>query len=112
VPGILSDLDLFVLSSVSEGFSLATVEAMAAGKPVIVTRSGGPQEIVDEGRTGYMTPPRDPDALAEKICELLRNPERAAALAQTARAKVESTFTLEKMIRDYESLYNRLLNGV
>jgi len=111
VPDILGDLDLFVLSSVSEGFSLATVEAMAAGKPVIVTRSGGPQEIVEDGRTGYLTPPADPDALAEKICELLANPERAAALAQTARAKMASTFTLERMIRDYESLYERLLNG-
>jgi glycosyltransferase involved in cell wall biosynthesis len=111
VPDILSDLDLFVLSSVSEGFSLATVEAMAAGKPVIATRSGGPQEIVKDGRTGYLTPPADPDALAEKICELLANPERAAALAETARAEAASTFTLERMIREYERLYERLLNG-
>jgi glycosyltransferase involved in cell wall biosynthesis len=110
VPDILSDLDLFVLSSVSEGFSLATIEAMAVGKPVIVTRSGGPQEIIEDGRTGYLTPPADPDALAEKICELLANPKRAAGLAQTARAKVASTFTLERMIRDYERVYERLLN--
>ncbi len=111
VPDILGDLDLFVLSSVSEGFSLATVEAMAADKPVIVTRSGGPQEIVEDGRTGYLTPPADPDALAGRICELLANPERAAALAQAARAKVGSTFTLERMTCDYERLYERLLNG-
>lgn len=111
VPDILSDLDIFVLSSISEGFSLATVEAMAAGKPVIATRSGGPQEIVEDGRTGYLTPTADPDALAGKICELLANPERAAALAQTARGKVASTFTLERMIRNYERLYERLLCG-
>ncbi len=77
-----------------------------------MTRSGGPQEIVEDGYTGYLAPPANPDALAGKICELLANPERAAALAQTARAKVVSTFTLERMIRDYESLYERLLNGV
>ncbi len=111
VPGLLSDLDVFVLSSISEGFSLATVEAMAAGKPVIVTRSGGPQEIVDDGRTGFLVPPADPDALAGKICELLANPERAADLARTARAKVASSFTLEKMIPEYERLYERCLNG-
>jgi glycosyltransferase involved in cell wall biosynthesis len=111
VPDILNDLDLFVLTSVSEGFSLATVEAMAAGKPVIVTRSGGPQEIVEDGRTGCLTPPADPDALARKICELLANPERAATLAETARAKAASAFTLERMIREYERLYKRLLNG-
>ncbi len=112
VPDILSDLDVFVLSSVSEGFSLATVEAMAAAKPVIVTRSGGPQEIVEDGRTGFLVPPADPDALARKICELLANPERAANLARNARANVASRFTLEKMVREYERLYQRCLNSV
>ncbi len=111
VPEILSELDVFVLSSVSEGFPLVTLEAMAAAKPVIVTRSGGPQEIVEDGHTGLLIPPADPDALAEKICELLGNPERAAALARTAQAKVESKFTLERMIRDYERLYERFMNG-
>jgi glycosyltransferase involved in cell wall biosynthesis len=111
VPDILNDLDLFVLSSVSEGFSLATVEAMAAGKPVIVTRSGGPQEIVEDGRTGFLTPPSDPDAMAKKICELLANPERAAALAQMARTKVVNTFSLDKMVDEYERLYLLHLKG-
>lgn len=110
VPEILSELDVFVLSSVSEGFPLVALEAMASARPVVVTRSGGPQEIIEDGRTGLLIPPADPDALAEKICELLDNPERAAALARTARARVESTFTLERMIRDYERLYERLLN--
>jgi glycosyltransferase involved in cell wall biosynthesis len=111
VPEILSQLDVFVLSSVSEGFPLVTLEAMAAAKPVIVTRSGGSQEMVEDGRTGLLIPPADPDALAEKICELFANPERAAALARTGRAKVESQFTLERMIRNYEHLYERLMNG-
>jgi glycosyltransferase involved in cell wall biosynthesis len=111
VPEILSELDVFVLSSISEGFPLVALEAMAAAKPVIVTRSGGPQEIVEDGRTGLLIPPADPDALTEKICELFANPERAAALARTAREKVGSTFTLEKMIGNYEHLYERLMNG-
>ena len=111
VPEILSELDVFVLSSVSEGFPLVTLEAMAAAKPMIVTRSGGPQEIVEDGRTGLLIPPADPDALAGKICELLADPGRAATLARTARAKVASTFTLEKMLRDYERLYQRVLTG-
>ncbi|MGB2887260.1 MAG: glycosyltransferase, partial [Candidatus Acidiferrales bacterium] len=102
VPEILSELDVFVLSSVSEGFPLVALEAMASARPVVVTRSGGPQEIVEDGRTGLLIPPADPDALTGKICELLDNPERAAALARAARAKVESTFTLEKMVREYE----------
>jgi glycosyltransferase involved in cell wall biosynthesis len=110
VPDILRDLDVFVLSSVSEGFSIATVEAMASGKPVVVTRSGGPQEIVEDGSTGWLVPPADPAALAGKICELLANPASAAALGRSARAKVEATFTIEGMVREYEHLYERLLN--
>jgi glycosyltransferase involved in cell wall biosynthesis len=109
VPEILRDLDIFVLSSVSEGFSLATVEAMAASKPVIVTRSGGPEEIIEDQSTGLLVPPSDSTALAAKICELLADPERAAALARTARAKVESTFTIDQMVREHEHLYERLL---
>src|SRR5262249_39908525 len=111
VPEILSDLDPFVLSSVSEGFSLATVEAMAAGKPVIVTRCGGPQEIVEDGLTGFLIPSADSDALARKICELLVNSERAAAVGQMARAKIASTFSLNKMVDEYERLYLYQLKG-
>lgn len=111
VPAILAGLDLFVLSSVTEGFSLATVEAMAAGKPVIATRSGGPEEIIDDGSTGILVPPADADALAEKICELLGDRERASQLAAAGRAKAAGMFSLEKMIAEYEVVYNRLLNG-
>jgi len=110
VPEILGDLDVFVLSSTCEGFSLATIEAMAAGKPVVVTQSGGPQEIVEDGHTGLLVPPAEPRALAARICELLCNPERAAALGHKARVKVESKFSLTRMVRDHECLYERCLN--
>jgi len=109
VPTILRDLDLFVLSSITEGFSLATVEAMAAGKPVIATRSGGPEEIIDDGINGVLVPPADADALAHKIRELLDNPDRAEELARRGRAKAVSTFSIESMISEYQSLYDRLL---
>jgi glycosyltransferase involved in cell wall biosynthesis len=111
VPAILRDVDVFVLSSISEGFSLATVEAMAAGKPVVVTRCGGPEEVIDDGRTGFLVPPADPEALASRICELLADPERAAILGQNARAKVSSAFSMERMVHQYERLYERLLNA-
>jgi len=110
VPAILGDLDVFVLSSVSEGFSLATVEAMAAGIPVIATRSGGPQEIIDDGSTGILVPPADVDSLAGQICELLANPKRAHQMAASGRAKAASAFSIEKMISEYEAVYDSLLN--
>lgn len=109
IPGILQGLDVFVLSSVSEGLSIATIEAMAAGKPVVVTRSGGPEEVVEDGRTGLLVPPSDADSLAAGICEILRNPQLAKSLGRSARAVVESRFSLARMVKEYESLYERCL---
>jgi glycosyltransferase involved in cell wall biosynthesis len=110
VPEFLSELDVFVLPSVSEGFPLVALEAMASGRPVVVTRSGGPQEIVDDEQTGFLIPPADPNIMAQRICELLDNPQRAATLGGAAREKVASTFTLDRMIDEYERLYERLLD--
>jgi glycosyltransferase involved in cell wall biosynthesis len=111
IPEILSDLDVFVLSSVSEGFPLVTLEAMAAGRPVVVTRCGGPEEVIEHNRTGILVPPADANALGTQICELLANPEWAAALGQNARAKVSSEFSMERMVHQYERLYEQLLNA-
>jgi glycosyltransferase involved in cell wall biosynthesis len=110
VAAILGDLDVFVLSSVSEGLSLATIEAMAAGKPIVVTRSGGPQEIIEDRHTGLLVSPADPDALAASICELLKDPGLAANLARNARREVEGRFSLARMIKQYETVYERCLN--
>jgi glycosyltransferase involved in cell wall biosynthesis len=111
VPQLLQILDVFVLSSVNEGLSIATIEAMAAGRPVVVTRSGGPQEIVEDGRTGFLVPCADPNALAAKICELLRNPTFAAEMGRNARATVHSKFSVSEMVHRYEQLYERCLNS-
>lgn len=110
IPELMNELDVFTLASVSEGFPLVALEAMAASRPIVVTRSGGPQEIIQDGRTGFLVPPGDPDALAAKICDLLTNPERAQQFARSARSKVGSEFTIERMISEYEHLYDRVLS--
>jgi glycosyltransferase involved in cell wall biosynthesis len=110
VPQVLKDLDVFVLSSVSEGLSIATIEAMAAGKPVVVTRSGGPEEVVDDGRTGLLVPIADPGALAAKIGEVLWNPTLAASLGRQGAAEAQNRFSLPRMVQAYESLYERCLS--
>jgi glycosyltransferase involved in cell wall biosynthesis len=110
VRAILRDLDVFVLSSVSEGFPLVALEAMAAGKPVVMTKCGGVEEIVDDGNTGFLVAPRDSTALADRICEIVGNPREAYALGNRARARVGENFSLDRMIHDYESLYERLLS--
>lgn len=111
VPEILSALNVFVLASVSEGFPLVALEAMAAGKSVVMTRSGGQQEIVEDGVNCLLVPPADAEALAAGIGELMGNPARAAEMAQRARARVQADFTIEKMVGEYEALYERLLEA-
>jgi glycosyltransferase involved in cell wall biosynthesis len=111
VAQILADLDVFVLSSVSEGFSLATVEAMAAGKPVVVTRAGGPEEIVEDEQTGFLVPPADAAALARRICDVLNNRDLASALGRRAKAMVQTRFGLRHMVSEYEALYERCLSA-
>ena len=109
VHGILRDLDVFVLTSTNEGLSISTIEAMAAGKPVVVTRSGGPEEIVEDGITGYLVPPADAGALAARVCEILRNPDVGRCLGSKAQAAVARKFSLQGMVEQYESLYQRCL---
>lgn len=111
VPELLNELDVFVLASVSEGFPLVALQAMAASRPMIVTRSGGPQEIIDDGRNGFLVPTSDSDALADKITALLRDPARSQEFARAAREKVGATFSIAKMVSEYEALYDRLLRG-
>ena len=109
VPAVLRDLDLFVLPSTSEGFPFVALEAMAAGKPSVMTRCGGPEEIVNDGVNGFLVPPSDPQALAERICLLLADPERARRLGRAAQDRVRQEFSRDGMIAQYEELYARLL---
>jgi glycosyltransferase involved in cell wall biosynthesis len=110
VPELLRILDVFVLSSLSEGMSIATVEAMGAGVPVVVTKSGGPQEVVLEGKTGFLVPPKDEKSLAEKALLLLKNKELATSMGKEAQAQVRKKFSIDMMIRNYQTVYQECLS--
>jgi glycosyltransferase involved in cell wall biosynthesis len=103
-----SSMDIFVLSSRTEGFSLTTVEAMASGLPVIATASGGPQEIITPGVDGIVVPPDAPEALAQALAMLVENPSLARRLSQRARETAVRRFSLERMVKQYEELYDSL----
>lgn len=109
VPALLRLMDVFVLSSLSEGLSLSIIEAMAGGAPVVVTDVGGNREIVVEGETGFVVPARDPEALADKVCLLLRDRALAKKMGGDGRRRVESLFSQERMVREYERLYLSLV---
>lgn len=105
VPSLLQAMDVFVLPSLSEGLPLSVLEALAYKKPVVVTNVGGVGEIVTDGVNGLMVPSEDPEALAEKILNLLNDPDLGVRLGCAGRDTVEAAFSLEMMVARYQALY-------
>jgi glycosyltransferase involved in cell wall biosynthesis len=108
VARILRNLDAFVLSSRTEGFSIACIEAMASGIPVIATRCGGPEEILADG-AGILVPTDDPEAIAQAIDHVTSSKALAEALTAKAMKRVQQHYSLEKMISQYEALLESLI---
>jgi glycosyltransferase involved in cell wall biosynthesis len=108
VPKVLANFDLYVLSSDTEGFSIALVEAMAAGLPAVATRSGGPETILEDGRTGVLVPPGDPQAMANALLRLANDAALRAKLAHAARESVARRYGAETMIENYHNLLRPL----
>lgn len=111
VPQLLKSADIGVLSSHEEGFSNAVIEGLAAGLPMIVTDVGGNAEAVTDGATGLVVPPRDPPALGGTILQLASNPQLRSQMADAARIRAASEFTIESCVEKYDRLYRGLLNG-
>lgn len=103
VPRVLNNLDVFVLSSHTEGFSIACIEAMACGVPVVATRSGGPEQIL-EGEAGLLVPTADPASLASAIERIISSRELAATLTERAMRRVHEQYSLTTMLSRYEGL--------
>lgn len=112
VEQILPLLDLFVLPSLSEGFGIALVEAMAAGCPVVATKVGGIPEVVRSARMGILVPPADPSALAYALADLLKDRAKARALAKAGQEWATTRFAVSTMVHEHENLYERLLEKV
>ncbi len=98
---------LFVSSARREPFANANLEAMAMGKPMVATRVGGNPEMVEDGVSGLLVEPEDPEGLAAAILRLLDEPERAEAMGRAARRRAEA-FSWERMVDRYEALYREL----
>lgn len=110
MPEVLSAFDVFVLSSHDEGMSNAILEAMAMEKPVVATDVGGTGEVIRDGQSGLLVPPKDSAALAVAINEMLVAPERAREMGRLGRRIVRDGFSAQTMVRQMEELYLQLLH--
>jgi sugar transferase (PEP-CTERM/EpsH1 system associated) len=109
VPRLLGAMDLFALSSVSEGIPITVLEAMCASLPVVATNVGALPELVEEGVTGFLVDPKNIIALAERFSKLYQKRELARDFGMTGRRKVEREFRLERMLELYADLYLSVL---
>ena len=112
VPRILPLLDLFVLPSLYEGFGIAILEAMAAGKPVVATTVGGIPEFVVPGETGLLVEPGNAAALADAIACVLRDPDRAKRMGASGRSRAQAGFQISTVVRRHEQVYEACLANV
>ncbi len=110
VPSLLKLMDVFVLSSLSEGSPNAVLEAMAAGLPVVATDVGGLPEIVIDGESGILVPPGDSGALAAAVRELLDDPTRAGTMGRAGLALAMDRHDIEKVVREVEGIMDHLLD--
>ncbi|MFS8085589.1 MAG: glycosyltransferase [Acidobacteriota bacterium] len=112
VPNLLFASDVGVLSSKAEGFANAILEYMAAGLPVVATEVGGAREAIAEGETGYVVPSGDEEKMADRIIDLLNNPERARAMGQRGKSIVAEKFSCNHHLQNTLELYDELLSEV
>jgi glycosyltransferase involved in cell wall biosynthesis len=110
VPDFLRGLDCFVLPSLAEGVSNTILEAMASEIPIVATRVGGNPELVDDGVTGRLVPPSDAEAMAAAILGYFDDPTIGRRHGRAARQAAMQRFSLDRMVRDYLSLYDALLS--
>ena len=110
ISSILSRWDIFVMPSLEEGFPIAALDAMAAGLPLIATRVGGVPELIEDGTTGWLVPPRDVESLTSRLRILLSDPELRVKMGDSGYARVRDHFSTAQMTERFAELYDELLS--
>lgn len=90
-----------------EGLGLSVIEAQACGIPVVASRVGGLVDLIEDGKSGYLVPVNDPQALADRIIEVLNGPQRSRDMARQARSNVEQHFSAEMMLKKTLEVYEQ-----
>jgi glycosyltransferase involved in cell wall biosynthesis len=110
-PDVLSvhkGFDIFVMSSVTEGLGTSLLDAMACAKPIVATTAGGMPEVVVDGTTGLLVPPRDHEAMADAIVRLLTDAKARRAMGAAGQARVREHFSAERVVQDTLEIYRRV----
>ena len=109
VPRLYKLMDVKVISSIYEGTTLTVFEAMATGTPVVATTVDGVEEVIEDGVTGMLVPPKDAASIAEVVTDLLTNPDRARLLSERAEQAVKQ-YDVRTSMRRIENLYETVLS--
>ncbi len=107
-PATLAKWDIFVIPSREEAFGVAAIEAMAAGLPVVASNVGGLPEIVQDGETGWLVPPGDPQELAGQLRRLLLHPEERWRMGSQGHVYARTHFSEERMAAQIAEIYDEL----
>jgi glycosyltransferase involved in cell wall biosynthesis len=105
-------IDILSIPSLLEGFPMITLEAMAMAKPIVATQIEGIVEQITDSNEGILVPPKDAEALASAILRLIKDRELGNRLGAAARSKIESYFSIDKMVEETEMVYFSLLEAV
>jgi glycosyltransferase involved in cell wall biosynthesis len=108
----MANSSVLVLPSTSEGLGRVILEAMASGTPVIGSRVGGIPELVEDGARGFLVPPGDESALAEKLRWILNNPAKTSEMGKSGRAFVERFFSTESYLKGFEQIFEVAQTGI
>jgi len=111
VARLLPAIDVFVLTSTSECFPISVLEAMACARPAVCSAVGGIPEVIKDGETGYLVPPKNPPQLAARLVNLLRDPQTARRMGTAARARVEAEFDLDCSIAAAQQAIEDVVSG-
>jgi glycosyltransferase involved in cell wall biosynthesis len=108
VLGCLKNVDIFAMSSVSEGLGTSLLDAMACSRPIVATRVGGIPELIEDGVNGLLVPPRDQRRMAEALVRLLADRALRQRMGDAGAARLRERFTLERMVRETAAVYARV----
>jgi glycosyltransferase involved in cell wall biosynthesis len=109
VLGCIKAFDVFAMSSVTEGLGTSLLDAMACGRAIVATHAGGIPEVVDDGVTGLLVPPRDHAAMAQAIVRVLKDDALRARMGAAGFARVNERFTVDQMIEGTAAAYARIV---